>query len=298
MFNEGDIMHAILIIAHNQFELLKKLILALDDEKNDIFVHIDAKVKDFDFDSFKSLPKYSEIHFTDRVNVTWGDFSQVEAEMILLNASVNNETENKKYSYFHLISGCDLPIKSNDEIHRFFDENIGKEFIHFSSNKASSTSVTRIKYYHFFRSKRTFFRKLLSYSILQIERLIGVNRLKKNNITVQKGCNWFSITGDFARYIVQNMQKWKTVFEYSYCADEVFVQTIFVNSPFKNNLFMKNCNNNHLACARLIDWERGNPYVFRKEDFELIKSSSAMFGRKFSLDIDPEIVDMILESNK
>ena len=115
---------------------------------------------------------------------------------------------------------------------------------------------------------------------------------------MQKGCNWFSITGDFARYIVQNMQKWKTVFEYSYCADEVFVQTIFVNSPFKNNLFMKNCNNNHLACARLIDWERGNPYVFRKEDFELIKSSSAMFGRKFSLDIDPEIVDMILESNK
>lgn len=289
-------MHAVMIIAHNQFDLLEKLISALDDKRNDIFVHIDAEADNFDFEHFRKIPKYSEIHFTDRINVTWGDFSQVEAEMILLNASVNNETENKKYSYFHLISGCDLPIKSNDEIHRFFDENIGKEFIHFSSNKASSTSVTRIKYYHFFRSKRTFFRKLLSYSILQIERLIGVNRLKKNNITVQKGCNWFSITGDFARYIVQNMQKWKTVFEYSYCADELFIQTIFVNSPFIDNLYMKNCNNNHLSCARLIDWVRGNPYVFRVEDYDMIKSSPAMFARKFNMDIDSEIVNKVLSN--
>lgn len=291
-------MHAVMIIAHNQFELLKKLILALDDERNDIFIHIDAKVKDFDFKLFKSLPQHSKVHFTKRVSVTWGDFSMVKAEMILLSAAVNNESKCKKYSYFHLISGCDLPIKSNDEIQTFFQNNSGREFIHFSSDEVSASSVTRIKYYHFFRSKRTFFRKLLSYSILQFEKLIGVNRLKKNDIQVQKGCQWFSITGGFARYIVQNMNKWESVFKYSYCADEVFVQTILVNSPFKDNLYMPNCNNNHLACARLIDWERGNPYVFRKEDFDLIKSSPAMFARKFSLDVDSEIVDMILNSNK
>lgn len=93
-------MHAFMIIAHNQFELLKKLILALDDERNDIFVHIDAKVKDFDFDSFKSLTKFSEIHFTDRINVTWGDFSQVKAEMILLKAAVENQSENKNIHTF------------------------------------------------------------------------------------------------------------------------------------------------------------------------------------------------------
>lgn len=298
MFNEGDTMHAILIIAHNQFELLKKLILALDDERNDIFVHIDAKVKDFDFDSFKSLPKYSEIHFTDRVNVTWGDFSQVKAEMILLKAAVENQNENKKYSYFHLISGCDLPIKSNNEIHDFFNNNNGKEFIHFTANDVTAQSIGRIRYYHFFRNKRNFVRKALSYFVLQIEKFLGVNRLKKEGIKVQKGCNWFSITGDFAQYIVENMDKWETVFKHSYCADELFIQTIFINSPFKDNLYMKNCNNNHLSCSRLIDWERGNPYVFRKEDFELIKSSSAMFARKFNMDIDSDIVDMIIESNK
>lgn len=291
-------MHAIMIIAHDQFDLLEKLITALDDERNDIFIHIDAKVKYFDFEHFKSIPAHSEIHFTQRVNVTWGDFSQIRAEMILIDAAVKNETENKKYSYYHLISGCDLPIKSNDEIHGFFEKSNGKEFIHFSSNEVSDSSIARIRYYHFFRGKRTFIRKLVSFAILKIEMLLGVNRLKKNNIKVQKGCNWFSITGNFARYIAENMNRWQQIFKYSYCADEVFVQTILVNSPFKDNLFMPNCNDDHLACARMIDWKRGNPYVFRQEDFELIKSSPAMFARKFSLDVDSTIVDMILESNK
>ena len=153
-------MHAVMIIAHNQFDLLEKLISALDDKQNDIFVHIDAEADNFDFEHFRKIPKYSEIHFTDRINVTWGDFSQVKAEIILLKAAVENESKGKKYSYFHLISGCDLPIKSNDEIHEFFKENNGKEFIHFSSEKVSEQSIGRIRYYHFFRNKRTFVRKL------------------------------------------------------------------------------------------------------------------------------------------
>lgn len=290
-------MHAVMIIAHNQFDLLKKLISALDDERNDIFVHIDAKVKDFDFDSFKKLTKFSEIHFTDRVNVTWGDFSQVKAEMILLKAAVEHQSENKKYSYFHLISGCDLPIKSNDEIHKFFEDNNGKEFIHFTSNEVSDQSVGRIKYYHYFRNKRTFLRKIISYFILQLEKLVKVDRLKEDNIKVQKGCNWFSITGSFAEYIVKNMTKWENIFKYSYCADEVFIQTVFINSPFKDNLYMPNCNNDLTACARLIDWKRGNPYVFRKEDYDLIKSSPAMFARKFDMNVDSDIVDMVLKND-
>ena len=36
-------MHAYMIIAHNQFELLERLIAALDDERNDIYIHIDKK---------------------------------------------------------------------------------------------------------------------------------------------------------------------------------------------------------------------------------------------------------------
>ena len=38
--------------------------------------------------------------------------------------------------------------------------------------------------------------------------------------------------------------------------------------------------------------------LFRKEDFALIKSSPAMFARKFNLTVDGDIVDMVLHSIK
>ena len=53
--------HAYLIMAHTQPELLKKLLQMLDDERNDIYLHIDKKVKNFDFDKFKNIAKKSKI---------------------------------------------------------------------------------------------------------------------------------------------------------------------------------------------------------------------------------------------
>ena len=38
--------HAYLIIAHHEFDILNKLIQAIDDERNDIFIHFDKKVID------------------------------------------------------------------------------------------------------------------------------------------------------------------------------------------------------------------------------------------------------------
>ncbi len=286
--------HAYMIIAHNEFELLEYLVKALDDERNDIYIHIDSKVKDFNFDKFKSLVKYSSIHFTNRISITWGDFSVVKCEMLLLRTAYENEDLKNPYSYFHLLSGVDLPVKSNDEIYSFFEENNGKEFIHYSSNTAESKDEDRIKYYHLFRKKRNMPNKIMANIAFRIQKHLPVNRLKGKNITVRKGCNWFSITHNLAEYILGRENEINKMFNYSYCSDELFLQTIVENSDFKNNLFMDNCNNNHYACARLIDWKRGNPYVFRKEDYELLISSKCMFARKFSMKTDKDIIQMII----
>ena len=52
--------HAYLIIAHNNFYILEKLLRLLDDERNDIYIHIDKKVNNFDFDYFGDLCKKSK----------------------------------------------------------------------------------------------------------------------------------------------------------------------------------------------------------------------------------------------
>ncbi len=119
--------HAYLIIAHNQFELLNLMLRCLDDENNDFYIHIDAKVKSFNKETIIKGIKRSKIFFTERINVSWGAFSIIECELNLLKLAINGN-----YGYYHLLSGVDLPIKSKDKISEFFEANNGTEFVHFA----------------------------------------------------------------------------------------------------------------------------------------------------------------------
>lgn len=112
--------HAYLVIAHNNFQQLEFLLSLLDDEKNDIFLLIDKK-SEISASVLKSLNEScnkSIFTLVERVKINWGGYSQIKAELILLKAAVHNN-----YSYYHLISGSDLPLFSQDYIHEFFDKN-------------------------------------------------------------------------------------------------------------------------------------------------------------------------------
>jgi hypothetical protein len=56
--------------------------------------------------------------------------------------------------------------------------------------------------------------------------------------------------------------------------------------------------NDNENCKRLIDWKRGTPYVFKKEDYNMIMNSNTMFARKFSTIVDKEIIDLIYDKLK
>lgn len=114
--------HAYLIMAHTQFEQLGVLLELLDYVGNDIYLHIDKKAKFVDEGWLHSLVKKANLKILDnRVNVKWGTFSQIECELKLL-----EEATQKQHSYYHLMSGVDLPLKSQREIHTFFDKSGGQ----------------------------------------------------------------------------------------------------------------------------------------------------------------------------
>lgn len=279
--------HAYLIIAHNEFGILEKLIKLIDDERNDIYIHIDKKVKNFDFKYFKNLCKYSDIYFVERINVVWGTFSQIEAELCLIKATIKN---NSNYKYIHLLSGVDMPIKSQSYIHEFLD-NSNYEYIHFTSFDSDKWIYERVGLYHILGGRRNSFVKMIRKIFILIQRILKINRIK--DMKIYKGANWFSITREFAEYIISKEDFIRNTFNHSYCADEVFIQTLIMNSEFKNNLFNKNFDNDHYACLRCIDWKRGNPWVFRKDDYDMLVNSKAIFARKFSEKVDKDIVHMI-----
>ncbi len=283
--------HAYLIMAHTQPALLKKLLKMLDDERNDIYLHIDSKAKDYPLDEIAAAVQKSNCVFTERTDVKWGSYSQINCEMVLLKEAVKTE-----HAYYHLLSGMDLPIKSQDEIHNFFEKYEGLEFVDEDLPKISEAALSRVKYTHKFYGKAGSAKDLLGAFSAKGQKLLGVDKTKKyGDIIFQKGRNWFSITHGLAKLVVEKEEWIREVFGQSVCGDELFLQTVARNSCFAEKI----CNPNtmpKIPDTRYIDWARGsnnNPYVFRESDFEELKSSNALFARKFDLNIDQKIVEKL-----
>lgn len=129
--------HAYLIIAHNNWKILERLLILLDDNRNDIYLHIDRKSDLINFSNNVHNANLSVFH---EIDVRWGDVSQIQVELLLFNAAYCKGS----YSYYHLISGSDLPIKDQDEIHAFFDGHYPAEFIGFSLGMTCDNRINKI----------------------------------------------------------------------------------------------------------------------------------------------------------
>lgn len=285
--------HAYLIIAHKFDYTLKKLLTVIDDTRNDIYIHMDKKCKNFNTNDIINMLLYSNVYFVDRTSVSWGAYSLVNAKILLLKYACSNN----KYQYYHFLSGQDLPIKNQDHIHNFFNKNNGYEFINFESSVFNY--YDRVKYIYPFREKagkkKNIFR-FFELFFLNIQKIINFTNPFIKNIKFQKGSNWCSITDSFARYVISN-EKWlKKVFSKSFICDELIFQTLIINSSFNEKIFDKNFDDNMVSNMRYIDWNRGNPYVWKKEDYNELINSNVLFARKFDSEIDREIIDKIIET--
>lgn len=275
--------HAYLIMAHHQFDFLKELLSALDDERNDIYLHIDQKVQDIDFSSLSHTIQKSNLYFTKRLNVHWGGYSQTACELTLLKAAVP-----RRYIYYHLLSGSDFPLKSQDQIHRFFEEHDGWEFLHFDAPQLPPQVKERICLYHFFRESSCPLAEPADMLLTRLQRILRVNRLKGEAVSLQKGANWFSITHAFAEYVLSRESWIQKHFRHSVCADELLLQTLAASSPFMEKVFDPFGGRLSLGNLRYVDWERGSensPYTFQESDAEFLRSLPHLFARKFERNI-------------
>lgn len=276
--------HAYCIIAHNEPEVLAILVRMIDDPRNDIFIHIDAKVRETS--QFHNIVKaiYSRVFFLEnRIFVEWSHVSQIECEMQLFETAHNIE----KYSYYHLLSGVDLPIKTQDEIHAFFDSINGKEVVGFAKGENVEKDIEfKTRYYHFFCNwikNPVWVKKIVGKTFLKFfplfQRFVGISRHK--NYKFSKGTNWVSITDNLVQHLIAHKSEILNRFRYTYCADELFIPSEIYNSNFRDNIYAYDLPEFD-GCKRLIDWNRGNPYVWKMSDLEELLSSDKLFARKFS----------------
>jgi len=290
--------HAYLIMAHNQFELLKILLSCLDHERNDIFIHIDKKAT-CNFDDIQGVLKKSRCFFTPRICVNWGGYSQIQSELILLKAA----TDQGHYAYYHLITGVDMPLRPQREILEWFDRCGNKEFIS-CSEQVDAVTMERVRYFYPFQEwfhRNSFLGKLLRKASLVGQKVLNTDRTRSKRIKWGVGSAYFDITDKMARYLLSQEDFIRKHFRFSLCADEMFLQTVFLNSPYAQDdvRYISDAadhpyiQHTYFDVMRAIDWTRGKPYVYTAEDFDMLMNSKCLFARKFDWQKDSSIVRKI-----
>ena len=280
-------MHAYLILAHNDANLLGTLVSCLDDARNDIYVHWDAKSGEVPELQTKNARLYV---LKDRIKVNWAVFSMVKAVYLLFKEAYKNGP----YEYYHLLSGADLPIKSQDYIHQECERMKGTEFIAFADAPQSEIDY-RVQ--HFFLFPEQFkgagiVKKAIRYICLVVQDLDGYRR---TDATVKKGSQWCSVTQAFVEYLISQENEVYTLFNHTFCPDELFVQTVCYNSDFYKKV--KKADSEFDGNLRFIKWEDGELLPIKERDLVKMKESDRWFARKFS-GTDRVLIDKVLMLSK
>ncbi len=266
--------HAYLILAHNEPKILQTLVEMVDDERNDIYIHIDKKSN---INHFLPLTThYSNLTFTERINVNWGGWSVVAAELLLLLTA----RKKGRYGYYHLLSGVDLPLKSQNYIHSKLDSSPTLEYFEYSFDENNKINIAknaewRYLFEEYLKNPSYLKRKFCSFirkSYLKIQTIFNLR--KQYNIELAKASNWFSITEPCCDYILSKSRWLENSFKYTHVPDEIAIPSLIFNSNYYKNISSES--------IRKIDWDRGSPYTWQIEDYNDLISSNYLFARKFS----------------
>ncbi|MCF0048695.1 beta-1,6-N-acetylglucosaminyltransferase [Dyadobacter sp. LJ53] len=270
-----------LILAHGQPAQLARLVRTLTHPDAYFFLHIDKKAVLPEFEAI--LPKENVFYVDKREKVGWGAYSIVQATINGLEAIVSSELN---IGYINLLSGSDYPLKRADEIHNFFRDQNGKNFMEFLSvSHEWKEAIPRLSEYHltdYHFSGKYFVQKWMN-------KLLPARKMPDNLVAVGRS-QWMSITLDAAKYILTYLKAHPEVthfFKHTWAPDEIIFQTILYNSRLRDTMV-----NNNL---RYIRWQDGkaSPEIFTAKDEQDLLNSGSLFARKFDMISHPEILDQI-----
>lgn len=215
-----------------------------------------------------------------------GGYSQLLVELALFKEVVNRE---EKYSYVHLISGQDFPLKPMSQIVKEC-ETIGADYLSFVIGNRKSRYVRRLRYWNILvarvRTSRVCANTRKAFLALQM--IIGVNRLKHCPLTFEVGANWMSIRIESLKYIVDEYPKYEKFFKHGISAEECYKQMILKTCPSAN---IVNCSKRYVVFENMSP----SPKTLTMDMLDQITASDAFFARKFDDEVDKNVRLVIKE---
>lgn len=284
-------MQAILITAYKNYAHLENLVNFFDERFN-IYIHIDKK-SSISRKDIESLSAKKRVYVSKQYKINWGAFNHLKAILELAEKAV----ENKENSYFHLITGHDYPIKPLEEFADFFEINKDRDFMEYHPLPYSAWpegGLDRLSRYNMYDllDGRTGLNERLIKGFSKLQKIIGFKRhFSKKFPPLYGGSTYWSLKRESLEYVFQYMKnspRYLKRFKYSFCSEEIFFQTILLNSSLREKIV----NNN----KRFIIWEERNgnfPANLDVGDYENIRASDALFARKFEHPVSDLLLDKI-----
>lgn len=249
---------------------INHLIRLIPDEWG-IFIHVDKKskinIKDID----------NRAYIIKKWSIYWGSINHLKAVLDLLKIA----NARGIYDYYHIITGQDLIIATPTQFDEILDN---KNNIYIS---CFDIPYERWKYcwgggYWIYQRRTLALWGDVRYSVIKRLNNFFIKIQSKLNIykklpkyKLYGGALYCSLTKDavyevlnskIGRHLLRNLK-------YSLCGEEIFFQTVLMNSKLKDHII-----NNNL---RYVDWSVQNPpKVLDINDYPKIKKSNCLFCRK------------------
>ncbi|MFA6922785.1 MAG: beta-1,6-N-acetylglucosaminyltransferase [Bacteroidales bacterium] len=318
-----------LILAHKEPEQLFRLLSRLSSDDTIFVIHFCKKSSNKIFREIKNkYCNHKNVFFCKRGNGAWGEVGIVKAvfhSIVLLNE------KNINYDYFNVISAQDYPLKSNENIKKYFKDNYGKQFLKYWKMLPAENGeyaeeqiwkefgVRRIekrrmkifgKYFYIpdnHYMPHNFFVNLKIF-IFEIPKKIGEKTLKTDLMN-------FILSAIFPKHRnfpegiepYGGSQWWSVTKD---CAEYIlefykknkFLIRFYKRTLLSDEMFAATCLMNSRYKSEIVNdnlryivfnENSSHPKTFTINDFEELMNSKKLFARKFETNIDNEILKLI-----
>lgn len=289
---DAMIKKAYIILAHKDPLQLQRLVGSLDDGCSHFLVHIDSRVPMAPFRTV--LSSCDHVCFLSPVKTEWGSLGLVKAVLAGIEAAVRC---GKKFDHLILLSGQDYPVKSNEQIDDFLQQNKDKNFLEYfplpcPAKWKPNGGLYRVnKYFLGLKTHQKYAAKTANFLGILIPSL---QRKTYDGMKAFAGSMWWVINMYAARYIVRFVAmnpRYLLFHRFTFAPDELFFHMILLNANDEN--IKTSIVNNDLHYIRWKNIDASHPETIRKEDIGELVDSEALFARKFDAAADMEILDLV-----
>jgi len=240
-------------------------------------VHVDRKTRRRVYEEMVSRTNDLDVVFLPRHVSHWGGFGHVRATLKGIRRLVR---EHVPFDYAVLLTGQDYPLRPAAGIAGFLGNAGRRSYMnHWPLPYApwgDRGGLDRIEDWH-----------VITYRRLHVA--LPLRRRLPLGLRPWGGGAYWCLSGEVVGYIddfVQRSPDYLRFFEHVLVPDELFFQTIVMNSDLGASVENDN--------LRYIDWSREPaPAVLQEGDLPVLAASPKLFARKFDETVDPVVLDLL-----